>query len=219
MNAPLDTPLLQLYPALTAVNAQIRADVLAKAQVFTVPAGTVLFDEQQPCRGFPFVLAGAVRVVKAAANGRELPLYRVLPGEACIITSSCLLGHADYNARGTAEGETALVFLPRDQFDVLLGSPPFRDFVFQLFTERIADLMQLVEEVAFRKLDQRLAGVLLGKGQVVHATHQQLADELGSVREMVSRLLKGFAEQGLVALAREQIEILDAAGLRRIAAM
>ena len=77
---------------------------------------------------------------------------------------------------------------------------------------------QLVEEVAFRKLDQRLAGVLLGKGSTLRATHQQLADELGSVREMVSRLLKGFAEQGLVALGREQIEILDAAGLRRIAA-
>ena len=81
----------------------------------------------------------------------------------------------------------------------------------------MADLMRLVEEVAFRKLDQRLAALLLGKGRIVRATHQQLADELGSVREMVSRLLKGFAEQGLVTLGREQIEIRDAAGLRRIA--
>lgn len=217
MNALLDSPLLQLYPALAVVDARIRAEVLAQAQIFTVPAGTVLFDERQPCRGFPFVLKGAVRVVKSAANGRELPLYRVLPGETCIITSSCLLGHVDYNARGLAEGDTELVFLPREQFDALLASPPFRNFVFQLFAARIAELMQLVEEVAFRNLDQRLAGLLLGKGQVVRITHQQLADELGSVREMVSRLLKGFAEQGLVALGREQVEILDAAGLRRIA--
>lgn len=217
MNALLDSPLLRLYPALAAVDARIRAEVLAQAQIFTVPAGTVLFDERQSCRGFPFVLKGAVRVVKSAANGRELPLYRVLPGETCIITSSCLLGHVDYNARGLAEGDTELVFLPREQFDALLASPPFRNFVFQLFAARIAELMQLVEEVAFRKLDQRLAGLLLGKGQVVRVTHQQLADELGSVREMVSRLLKGFAEQGLVALGREQVEILDAAGLRRIA--
>lgn len=219
MNAPMDDSLLRLYPALDAVDVQIRSNALLQAQVFTVPGGTVLFDERQQCKGFPFVLSGAVRVVKAAANGRELPLYRVLPGEMCVITSSCLLGHVDYNARGVAEGETALVFLPRDQFDVLMDSRPFRDFIFRLFTERIVDLMQLVEEVAFRKLDQRLAGVLLGKGQVMHATHQQLADELGSVREMVSRLLKAFAEQGLVALGREKIEILDAAGLRRIAAM
>jgi CRP/FNR family transcriptional regulator len=99
----------------------------------------------------------------------------------------------------------------------LLTQPPFRDFVFHLFSERIADLMQLIEEVAFRKLDQRLAGLLLGRGRLVKATHQQLADELGSVREMVSRLLKGFAEHDLVRIGREQIEIVDAAGLRRIA--
>jgi CRP/FNR family transcriptional regulator len=83
----------------------------------------------------------------------------------------------------------------------------------------MAELMQLVEEVAFRKLDQRLAALLLGKGRVVRATHQQLADELGSVREMVSRLLKGFAEQGLVRLGREQVEVLDPAGLRKAASV
>ncbi len=107
--------------------------------------------------------------------------------------------------------------VPTDDFQALLGEQAFRDFVFQLFSERIADLMQLIEEVAFRKLDQRLAALLLGKGQRLHTTHQQLADELGSVREIVSRLLKGLAEQGLVALSREQVEILDPAGLRRLA--
>ena len=186
-------------------------------QSVTVPSGATLFDERQPCQGFPFVLAGAIRVAKVAANGRELPLYRVTPGETCIITSSCLLGNVPYNARGTTESETVLVLLPQGLFNELLAQAPFRNFIFNLFAERMADLMRLVEEVAFRKLDQRLAALLLGKGRVVHATHQQLADELGSVREMVSRLLKGFAEQGLVALGREQIEIRDAAGLRRIA--
>ena len=190
---------------------------MAEARELTVPAGTVLFDERQPCQGFPFVLAGVIRVLKTAANGRELPLYRVLPGESCIITSSCLLGHADYNARGVAEIDTSLVLMPRRLFDDLLAQPPFRDFVFHLFSERMAELMTLVEEVAFRKLDQRLAGLLLGRGKVVHVTHQQLADELGSVREMVSRLLKGFAEQGLVRLSREQVEILDPGRLRQIA--
>ena len=134
-----------------------------------------------------------------------------------MITSSCLLGHTDYNARGVTEDETDLLLLPRDAFDALLAFAPFRAFVFQLFSERIADLMQLIEEVAFRKLDQRLAALLLGRGRRVHATHQQLADELGSVREIVSRLLKGFAAQGYVALGREQIDILDPAGLRRLA--
>lgn len=206
-----------LYPVLAELPPQLREGIAAAAQAVTVPAGATLFDERQPCQGFPFVLAGAIRVAKVAANGRELPLYRVTPGETCIITSSCLLGNVPYNARGTTESETVLVLLPHGLFDALLAQAPFRNFIFTLFAERMADLMRLVEEVAFRKLDQRLAALLLGKGRVVHATHQQLADELGSVREMVSRLLKGFAEQGLVALGREQIEIRDAAGLRRIA--
>ncbi|GIK24865.1 MAG: Crp/Fnr family transcriptional regulator [Betaproteobacteria bacterium] len=205
------------YPVLAELPPRLREDVAATAQAVTVPAGATLFDERQPCQGFPFVLAGAIRVAKVAANGRELPLYRVTPGETCIITSSCLLGNVPYNARGTTESETVLVLLPQGLFIDLLAQAPFRNFIFNLFAERMADLMRLVEEVAFRKLDQRLAALLLGKGRVVHATHQQLADELGSVREMISRLLKGFAEQGLVALGREQIEIRDAAGLRRLA--
>lgn len=189
----------------------------AESRVLSVPDGTVLFDERQPCQGFPFILGGRIKVLKQAANGRALPLYQVLPGESCIITTSCLLGHQDYNARGVSEGETTLLLTPRPLFEALLAEPAFRDFVFTLFSERIATLMQLVEEVAFHKLDQRLANVLLGKGRIVHATHQQLADELGSVREMVSRLLKNFADQGLVRLGREQVEILDPARLRALA--
>jgi CRP/FNR family transcriptional regulator len=209
--------LLALYPVLDELDARLKTQVLDSVEAAAAPDGTVLFDEHQPCRGFPFLVAGGVRVTKLAPNGRELPLYRVLPGETCIISSSCLLGHTDYNARGVAEGDTTLVLLPRTVFDALLAAQPFRDFVFRLFSERIGDLMQLVEEVAFHKLDQRLAALLLGKGRFVHMTHQQLADELGSVREIVSRLLKGFAEQMLVTLSREQVEILDPTRLRQLA--
>ncbi|MFN4063674.1 helix-turn-helix domain-containing protein [Azoarcus communis] len=209
--------LTQSYPILADLSPAARQMLLEAARWMTVPAGTVLFDDHQACEGFPFVVEGSVRVSKCAPNGRELPLYRVTPGETCIISSSCLLGSADYNARGVTEADTRLMMLPKPVFDRLLADPAFRDFVFHLFAERIADLMQLIEEVAFQRLDQRLASLLLGKGRVLHITHQQLADELGSVREFVSRLLKGFAAQGLVRLAREQIEILDAGGLRRIA--
>jgi CRP/FNR family transcriptional regulator len=218
MNPPSrDDRLLALYPVLATLSPDALATLMQSAQRLELTAGTMVFDEHHDCHGFPFVLAGGIRVVKAAPNGRELPLYRVLPGETCVISSSCLLGHTDYNARGITEEATELLLLPRDSFETLLAQQPFRAFVFRLFSDRVADLMQLIEEVAFRKLDQRLAAQLLGHGRVVHATHQQLADELGSVREFVSRLLKGFAAQGLVALGREQIEILDPAGLRRLA--
>ncbi|MFV0665987.1 Crp/Fnr family transcriptional regulator [Denitromonas sp.] len=215
MTAP--TELVDRYPVLTELPPTVRDAVIPRLQAIQVPAGTVLFDDHQACEGFPFVVRGSIRVIKASASGRELPLYRVAPGETCVISSSCLLGHEDYNARGIAETDTELVLLPKAVFDELLAEPAFRSFVFHLFADRIADLMQLIEEVAFHRLDQRLAALLLGKGRLLHTTHQHLADELGSVREIVSRLLKGFAAQGLVKLSREQIEIVDAAGLRRVA--
>lgn len=218
MPAALPAELLALYPALRDLPPGSAERVAPLIQCMSLPAGTTLFDEHQPCRGFPFLLSGAIRVFKPAANGRELPLYRVLPGDSCIITSSCLLGRRDYNARGATESETSLLFLPKAAFEGLLSHVPFRDFVFNVFADRIGELMQLVEEVAFRRLDQRLANLLLGHGADVRMSHQQLADELGSVREIVSRLLKGFADQRLVRLGREHIEILDPAGLRRVAA-
>ena len=214
-----DEALVALYPVLAKLPAGLLQRMSAVLQTLSIPSGTTVFDERQPCRGFAFVLDGAIRVVKVSSGGRELPLYRVTAGESCIITSSCLLGHADYNARGVSDGPTTLALLPGKLFDEMLAEPAFRDFIFSLFSERMAELMQLVEEVAFHKLDQRLAALLLGKGRVVHASHQQLADELGSVREMVSRLLKRFEEQGLVRLGREQVEVLDPAGLRRAASV
>lgn len=210
--------LLQHYPMLQSLPASQLEDLQADAAFMRVPAGTVMFDENQPCQGFPLLLSGNVRVIKAAANGRELQLYRVSPGESCILTSSCLLGHAPYHARGIAETETEMVALPPATFKKLLSThEPFRDYIFSLFSERLTDLMQLVSAVAFQKLDQRLAALLIAKPNPVHATHQALADELGSVREIVSRLLKNFSEQGWVRLGREQIEVADAAALKRLA--
>jgi CRP/FNR family transcriptional regulator len=210
--------LLGLYPALQTLPADVLDTIVSEGTLIRVPAGEVMFDERQPCRAFPLLLEGSVRVTKTAPNGREMQLYRVYPGEACILSSSCMLGQAPYHAKGVTESPTVLIALSAPLFDRLMAEhPSFRNYVFGLFGERITDLMQLVEAVAFQRLDQRLASLLLGKGKVVHTTHQQLADELGSVREIVTRLLRGFSDQGLVALSREQIEILDAAGLRAVA--
>jgi len=210
--------LVALYPALASLDPARLDAVLAEAALVQAPAGTVMFDDRQPCQAFPLLLEGSVRVSKVAANGRELQLYRVVPGEACVLTSSCLLGHSPYSARGVAESGLTMIALTQPLFSRLVAEhEPFRDYVFALFAERLADLMQLVEAVAFQKLDQRLAALLLGKGRMVRTTHQQLADELGSVREIVSRLLKAFAEQGAVSVGREQIEIVNPQVLRAIA--
>jgi CRP/FNR family transcriptional regulator len=213
--------LLALYPTLSALQAaELQALIKPEAQLH-LPAGTRLFAEAQPCQGFPLVIAGTIKVVKTAASGREMLLYRVAPGDSCIISSSCLLGHTPYSARGETESEVTMVVLPGPLFERLLAeNTAFRDFVFHLFADRIAELMQRVEEIAFQRLDQRLARLLLARGderQEIQATHQALADELGSVREIVSRLLKGFAAEGLVSLGREHIAILDRPALERLA--
>ena len=207
----------ELYPALAGLDDATLGSVLEHAQVVSVPAGTSLFGEGSPCRQFPLVLEGSIRVAKAS-EGRELQLYRVTPGESCVLTGGCLVGGRDYPATGVVERDARLVVLPKPVFDQLLGShAPFRQYVFSLFAERLTDLMALVEAVAFHKLDRRLAAALLGRGRVVALTHQQLADELGSVREIVTRVLRGFADQGWVQSTRGAVEVLDAAALRRVA--
>ena len=207
----------ELYPALAGLDDAALGSVLEHAQVVHLPAGTSLFGEGSPCRQFPLVLEGSIRVAKAS-EGRELQLYRVTPGESCVLTGGCLVGGRDYPATGVVERDARLVVLPKPVFDQLLGShAPFRQYVFSLFAERLTDLMTLVEAVAFHKLDRRLAAALLGRGRIVALTHQQLADELGSVREIVTRVLRGFADQGWVQSTRGAIEVLDAVALRRVA--
>lgn len=210
--------LLYHYPVLNELSSGTLDALVASATHMTVPAGATMFDENQACMGFALLLAGSARIVKAAPNGRELHLYDVTPGEECILTTSCLLGNARYQARCTIRERAELAVLPPDTFRLLFGaSEPFREHVFGRFSERLSDLLQLVAAVAFQKLDQRLAAWLAARPSPIRITHQALADDLGSLREMISRLLKNFSDQGWVRLGREQIEVLDAAALRNLA--
>jgi CRP/FNR family transcriptional regulator, anaerobic regulatory protein len=208
-----------LYPAVAALPEAEQAWGLAQhARVVDVPAGSVLFQEGQPCQGFPMVLTGSVRVARGSPDGRRLELYRVSPGELCVVSSSCLLGQAALTAHGQACERTELVLLSAEGFDRWCRHEAFRKLVLGVFAERLADLMELVEAVSFQRLDQRLAQALLGHGPVRQSTHQALADELGTVREMISRLLSRFERAGWVRLSRERIDIIDSAALRALAA-
>lgn len=206
------------YPALAMLDPAIRDAVLRDhAQAIDVPAGTVLFDEGAPCRGFPLVLDGEIRVARGSPQGRSLELYRVGTGELCVVSASCLFAQRTMVAHGIAARATSLVVLSPAGFDAWCAHDAFRRYVFGVFAERLADLMALVEAVAFQRLDQRLAANLLGRGPVVHASHQALADQLGTVREIVTRLLRQFERAGWVRVTRERIELLDAAALRHVA--
>lgn len=208
--------LLEHYPALAEVPPdRLNAD-LASIRPIEVPERTVLFRETEPCGGFPFVLAGQIKVARGSPDGRELELYRVLPGQICVVSTGCLLGNGPMNAHGVAAEPTRLLIVERPTLLSWTEFPSVRLLLLGQMAARMAELMALVEAVAFQRLDRRLARALLGRGQMVHATHQQLADELGTAREMVSRLLRRFEDQGLVRLGREQIELLEENALRGI---
>lgn len=219
MDALTTQRLGELYPMLASLDPAARDAVLAQeALKASVPAGTVLFEQGAPCRGFPMLLSGNVRVARGSPGGRSIELYRVSPGELCVVSTSCLFGHVPVTAHGEATEPTDLVLLTPAGFERWSANADFRRFVFGVFADRLADLMQLAEAVAFQRLDQRLAHALLGHGRELRSTHQALADELGTVREIVTRLLKRFERAGWVALGRERIEVLDGAALRALAA-
>ena len=207
-----------LYPVLGQLPAQLRSAVATDMRRVAAPAGHVLFDLDSACTMFLLPYAGSIRVIKPAATGREILLYRLEPGDSCVLTASCLLGHATYSARGVVDSDLVGYTISQAMFQRLLGeSALFCEFIFRYFAERVTDLMQLVEEIAFGGMDQRLAHYLLERGPQIEATHQVIADELGTVREVVSRRLKQLEARKLVRLERGQIVVLDEQGLRRLA--
>jgi len=218
MNDALHSRLLALYPVLGELPADLRRSAFEQdAAHIHAAAGQVLFAEGQPCQGFPLVVEGAVRVAKTSPGGRSLELYRVTPGEMCVISTTCLFGGALLAAEGACVAPTEIVLLSAAGFEQLAADPAFRRYAFGVLAERIAQLMSMVEAVAFQRLDQRLAAALLGRGAVIDATHQALADEIGTVREIVTRLLKRFETDGWLRLGRGRIELRNAAALRALA--
>ncbi len=181
--------------------------------------GTYLFRAGDPCAHFAVLAEGVVRVSASSPAGREMLLYRLRPGELCTITLSCLLGGVPYPADGIAETAVRAYLVPRHVFVELYDQQPsFRTACHRLFAARLAELMCLLAQVAFGTTIQRLAALLVQRGPRVETTHERLALELGTSREVVSRGLKRLERRGLVLTRRGQIEVLDDEGLRRLSA-
>jgi len=204
---------LARFPALSAIRDPAWRRAAASAQIMRVTPGYVLFRDGDPCLAWVLVARGSILVRKVDPEGREIVLYRVEDCQSCMLTTTCLLGGLDYPAEGVAETEVELIALPSEIFETTMAeSEGFRRFVMRTIGRRIADLMALIEEVAFGRMDTRLARFLLARVEEIGClsmTHQDIAAELGTAREVVSRLLKTFERNGLVRLGRGRIEILD----------
>ena len=209
---------IEVMPSLAALESDVLVKLGQQAQLVEAPAGTIIFQPGSVCENYLIVLQGTVRASITSDNGREIVLYRVETGETCVLTTSCLLASSKYDTEGTAETDVVALAIPRALFIELLGtSEKFRQLAFDTFSDRLQDLIILINEISFGHLDTRLANYLTGKAKdnLVEATHQTIAKDLGSAREAVSRLLKEFERKGFVELDRGRIIITSGSELQQ----
>jgi len=200
-------------PALREMTDPAWLHAARSARLTNLPAGRRLFSSEEPCTDFFLVTHGLVRVQKTSDHGHAIVLYRLEPGQVCELTAAALLAGVPRAAEAVAETDLRVATLSKLRFRRLMGdSPQFRTYVYSALGKAVEDLTSLVEQLAFHPMDQRLARCLLARSDATgryDGTHKALADELGSAREVISRLLAGFARRRWVRLHRGWIEILD----------
>jgi len=209
------------HSILDILPEQLRKEAMEKIQVMRFPAGRILFSAGEHCQGLPLVLKGSVKVQMTGVSGHSIVLYRMGKDDICTLSIGCLMTGRGYRAEAVVEEEGEAAMIPRGVFDRLMDqSPEFRLGIMESYGRRLDDLMLLVEEVAFHRMDERLEEWLQARASrgVITITHQELAVELGTAREVVSRLLKELERQKMVSLSRGKIELtglLDSSALAR----
>ena len=208
----------QALPFLQSGPPQLIRDFKDHAFYAKIPSGREIFVEGDEVDGIALMMSGVVRVYKLGETGREITLYRFGEGESCVITANAILNQQDFPAIAQVEQDAEAVMIPADVFSQWVKQyDPWRDFVFSLVSDRLASVMEIVDQVAFHRMDRRVASFLLKRSKLqnpIVITHQEIANEIGSSREVISRLLEDFATRGLVRLSRGEIHILDSEGLK-----
>lgn len=205
--------LVKLLPILKGADAEHILSLQQSAFFARIPAGRDIFVEGDRIDAIALLLSGVVRVYKIGETGREITLYRFGLGESCILTANAILVQQSFPAIATVEKNAEAVMIPADTFrEWVRRYDLWRSFVFDILSQRLAIMLSIVDEVAFRRMDERLAKFILSRSQdqnPVRITHQEIAAELGSSREVISRLLEDFSSRGWLRLSRGKVEILD----------
>lgn len=178
-----------------------------------IPTGKDVFVEGDHADAIALLVSGVVRVYKIGETGREITLYRFGLGESCLLTANAILSQQSFPAIATVEQEAEAVMIPADTFrDWVRRHDLWRQFVFDLFSQRLSTVMVIVDEVVFHHMDRRVASLLLNQAKVqnpLRITHQEIAAELGSSREVISRLIEDFVSEGIVRSGRGAVEVLN----------
>lgn len=214
------TNLIQLFPFFKDADEELTEQMLKHFSSVMVPKGNCLFNEGDECSNFPLILSGLVRVYKLGESGKEITLYRLGPGDGCIMTASCILSRTGFPAIATAEEPLEMAVLPSPVFrNWMARYEVWRNYVFELVANNMSAIMATLEEVAFQRMDVRIAEFLMKlaekSGDGIKITHQDIAQELGTSREVVSRILKHFEYEKLITLQRGVIILNNIAKFRQ----
>lgn len=215
--------ILQTFPFFATLPPKTRDALLSRAVTKKLAHKQVLVRDGGECSYLPFVMEGTLRLYKTSPAGREITLYRIQKGESCILSATCILNDGSFPAVAEAEGDTEILLVPSKLIaDNVEDHPEWRRFLFGLYAKRLDEVLMLVDEVAFHHMDVRLAAYLLkhasAKRHTVDRTHGEIADELGTSREVVTRILKDFEADDLIETSRGRIRLLSPERLERRAA-
>ncbi len=209
----------RLFPFISGMDAGPRAEFHNACTPMNIEQGRFIADSGSSCRFMPFVLSGCIKIFKLSPEGREITLFRVTQGDCCIMSAACILGAAPFPAMAMAEEAVSAAALPAPAFTRLFAaSDELRRYIMRLFAGRLASTVSLLEEVTFKRMDKRLADFITSKQQngKLAMTHEAIANELGTAREVVSRLLNEFQKNGCVRLSRGELAITNSALLREL---
>jgi len=190
-------------------------DINQVGTIKEVPEGFLLIDFGQYIRSMPLLVSGAIKVLREDTDGNELLLYFLEQGETCAMTLNCCLGQTKSQIRAIAETDTKLIMIPVEKMEEWTGKyRSWRNYVFESYHNRLMEMLESIDSIAFLRMDQRLLKYLrekvqINQNKVIHATHQDIADDLHTSRVVVSRLLKSLENSGVIRLHRNNIEILE----------
>jgi CRP/FNR family transcriptional regulator len=218
-NTLLKNRMTELLPFLNEDSFK-EVDEFFNASIYQkIPPKKIISVEGSACNYFSFLLKGMIKVYKTGDSGREITLYRIQEGGSCILTASCILTNKPFPAIAVTEENSEVLSLPAGLFKIWVNKYTFwQQYVFDLVSERLDNVITIVEEIAFKQVDKRIAErlykLLKDKTRKIQLTHQELAGDIGTSREVVSRILKDFEESGILTLSRGSIKVLNSEALK-----